>query len=45
MTYLGIILDQKLNWSLHIKTKVSKAIKWLAILKPAINYIYGTLSC
>ena len=27
MTYLGIILDQKLNWSLHIKTKVSKAIK------------------
>ena len=41
MTYLGIILDQKLNWSLHIKTKVSKAIKWLAILKPAINYIYG----
>ena len=41
MTYLGIILDQKLNWSLHIKTKVSKAIKWLAILKPTINYIYG----
>ena len=41
MTYLGIILDQKLNWSLDIKTKVSKAIKWLAILKPAINYIYG----
>ena len=26
MTYLGIILDQNLNWSLHIKTKVSKAI-------------------
>ena len=23
--YLGIILDQQLNWSLHIKTKVSKA--------------------
>ena len=41
MTYLGIILDQKLNWSLHIKTKVSKAIKWLAVLKPAINYIFG----
>ena len=41
MTYLGIILDQKLNWSLHIKTKVSKAIKWLAMIKPAINYIYG----
>ena len=41
ITYLGIILDQKLNWSLHIKTKVSKAIKFLAMIKPAINYIYG----
>ena len=41
MTYLGTILDQKLNWSLHIKTKVSKAIKFLAMIKPAINYIYG----
>ena len=26
---------------LHIKTKVSKAIKWLAVLKPAIDNIYG----
>ena len=34
MTYLGFILDKKLNWSLHIKTKVSKAIK-------AIKHIYG----
>ena len=33
MTYLGIILDQKLNWSLHIKTKVSKAITFLAMIK------------
>ena len=41
MTYLGIILDQKLNWSLHIKTKTSKAIKFLAMIKPAINHIYG----
>ena len=41
MTYLGIILDQKLNWSLHIKTKVSKSIKVFAMIKPAINYIYG----
>ena len=41
MTYLGIILDHKLNWSLHIKTKVSKAIKFLAMIKPAIDYIYG----
>ena len=23
MTYLGIILDQKLNWSLHIKTSLT----------------------
>ena len=41
MTYLGVILDQKLNWSLHINTKVAKAIKWLAVLKPAIDSIYG----
>ena len=41
MTYLGIILDHKLNWSLYIKTKVSKATKFLAMIKPAINYIYG----
>ena len=41
MTYLGIILDQKLNWKLHIQTKVSKAITFLAMIKPAINYIYG----
>ena len=41
MTYLGVILDQKLTWCLHINTKVAKAIKWLAILKPAIDNIYG----
>ena len=41
MTYLGVILDQKLNWCSHINTKVAKAIKWLAIIKPAINSIYG----
>ena len=41
MTYLGVILDQKLNWCSHINTKVAKAIKWLAILKPAIDSIYG----
>ena len=39
MTYLGIILHHKLNWSLHIKTKVSKAIKCLAMIKPAIQYM------
>ena len=41
MTYLGVILDQKLTWCLHINTKVAKAIKWLAVLKPAIDNIYG----
>ena len=40
MTYLGIILDHKLNWSVHIKNKVSKAIKFLAMIKPAILHIY-----
>ena len=29
MTYLGVILDQKLNWSLHIDNKVAKAKKFL----------------
>ena len=41
MTYLGIVLDQKLCWIPHIQNKVSKAIKFLHMLKPAINYIYG----
>ncbi len=41
MTYLGVILDQKLNWFSHINNKVAKAIKWLAMIKPAINSIYG----
>ena len=41
MTYLGIVLDQKLNWTTHIQSKVSKAIKFLAMIKPAIQYIYG----
>ena len=41
MTYLGVILDQKLNWNSHINSKVAKAIKWLAMIKPAINSIYG----
>ena len=41
MTYLGIILDQKLNWKLHVKTKVLKAIKCLAMIKLAIHFIYG----
>ena len=41
MTYLGIILDQKLTWKLHVTTKVSKSIKFLAMIKPAINFIYG----
>ena len=41
MTYLGIVLDQKLSWSPHIEKKVSKAKKFLHLIKPAINHIYG----
>ena len=41
MTYLGIVLDQKLPWTPHIKNKVSRAIKFLHTIKPAIYHIYG----
>ena len=42
MTYLGILLDQKLNWTLHIEEKkVSKAKKILHLIKPAIHHIWG----
>ena len=41
MTHLGIVLDKKLTWTHHIKNKVSKAIKFLHTIKPAIDHIYG----
>ena len=41
MTYLGVVLDHKLSWTPHIQGKVSKAKKFLAMIKPAINHIYG----
>ena len=41
MTYLGVILDQKLNWSLHIDNKVAKAKKFLHLVKPALHHIWG----
>ena len=41
MTYLGVILDQKLNWSLHIDNKVAKAKKFLHLIKPALHHIWG----
>ena len=41
MTYLGVILDQKLNWSLHIDNKVGKAKKFLHLIKPALYHIWG----
>ena len=36
----GGVLSSR-NWKLHVKTKVSKAITFLAMIKPAINFIYG----
>ena len=41
MTYLGVVLDHKLSWNLHIQNKVSKTKKFLAMIKPAINYNWG----
>ena len=41
MTYLGIVLDQKLSWTPHIQKKGLKSKKVLHMIKPAINYIYG----
>ena len=41
MTYLGVVLDNKLNWNKHIQTKVSKCKKFLAMLRPAIKHIWG----
>ena len=41
MTYLGVVLDHKLSWTPHIQSKVSKAKFFLALIKPAINHIYG----
>ena len=41
MTYLGVVLDHKLNWTQHIQSKVSKAKHLFALIKPAINHIYG----
>ena len=41
MKYLGVVLDHKLSWTPHIQEKVSKAIKCLHLIKPAINHIYG----
>ena len=36
-----VVLDQKLNWSLHIEKKVSKAKKKIHLIKPAIHHIWG----
>ena len=41
MTYLGIVLDQKLSWTLHLEKKVSKSKNIIHLIKPAINHIWG----
>ena len=42
MTYLGVVLDQKLNWSLHIEEKKCPKPKTiLHLIKPAIHHIWG----
>ena len=41
MKYLGVVLDKQLSWTQHIKEKVSKAKQFLAMIRPAINHIYG----
>ena len=37
--YLGIYLDMKLNFKLHIKGKISKAIKGIGIIKKLSNVL------
>ena len=41
MTYLGVVLDHKLNWNKHIQEKVSKTKQILAMIKPAIKHFWG----
>ena len=42
MTYLGVVLDQKLNWSLHIdKKKWPRQKKNIHLIKPALHHIWG----
>jgi ribonuclease HI len=39
--YLGVILDRKLNWNLHIKSKIDAAKKRLMMLKNKLGKIWG----
>ena len=41
ITYLGVVLDKKLDWNKHIQVKVSKCRKFLAMLRPAIKHHWG----
>ena len=43
MTYLGVVLDNKLNWNRHIQTKVSKCKTFLAMIRPAIKHHCKTI--
>ena len=41
MTYLGVILDSKLSWGPHIRSKLYKARKFAMFIRAAISSTWG----
>jgi ribonuclease HI len=39
--YLGVILDDKLNWTAHCEEKINKAIKTLTLCRRAVGKTWG----
>ena len=41
VTYLGLLLDRKLTWQLHIKNKIAKAKRLLMAIAQATRSVWG----